>query len=49
MKKTIIICLLTILLQSCASVYEKPVGIGKGRDDLKKSPCACVEFYNYQG
>ncbi len=35
-----------LLLASCSgrSYYEpEPVGIGKGVDELKLSPCACLE------
>ncbi len=49
MKKLIILLLTSIALQGCASKYEKVVGIGSDRDELKKSPCACLEIYNYKG
>lgn len=40
-----------LLLSACGgrSALE-PVGIGSGRDDLKRSPCACYELrQNYAG
>ncbi len=49
MKKLIALLLISIAIQGCASKYEKVVGIGSDRDDLKKSPCACLEFYDYKG
>lgn len=42
MRKTLII-LSIIFLSSCSQV-KLPVGIGKGTDSLKKSPCACMEI-----
>ena len=40
------LCLLFLLaaLSACSSVFTaEPVGIGKDRDALKRSPCACTE------
>lgn len=34
----------TALLAGCGSSSEQPVGVGRGTDDYKKSPCACVEL-----
>lgn len=34
-----------LLLSSCGSLRDAlPVGIGSGRDELKGSPCACIEI-----
>lgn len=32
------------LLDACAGDREQPAGIGSGRDELKRSPCACLEL-----
>lgn len=32
-----------LLLAGCAA-QEQPVGIGRGTDDYKKSPCACAQI-----
>lgn len=41
--KPILAALVVLLLASCAgSDMIEPVGIGSGRDDLKRSPCACM-------
>jgi hypothetical protein len=38
-------CVVTAFLSSCGSsdMFE-PIGIGPERDDLKQSPCACIEL-----
>ena len=45
MSKKIIVLFLLLLLSACGvfgSYYEaEPVGVGKGVDELKLSPCAC--------
>lgn len=34
-----------LVLSGCSSIMEMlPVGQGPGPDELKKSPCACVEL-----
>ena len=47
MSKKIIMLLMLLLLSSCGifgSYYEaEPVGVGKGVDELKLSPCACMQ------
>lgn len=47
MCKKIILFLLVIVLSACSlfgSYYEpEPVGIGKDVNELKLSPCACIE------
>ncbi|MBS4772914.1 MAG: lipoprotein [Proteobacteria bacterium] len=42
----ILLLLILFLLSGCfGSYYEpEPVGIGKGSDELKLSPCACMEI-----
>ena len=49
--KKITLILTVLLLASCSqklnsgSSYEAgPVGVGKGVQDLKKTPCACIEI-----
>ena len=48
MKKSLkLICILSVLLLSgCfGSYYEaEPIGIGKGINELKLSPCACMHL-----
>ena len=41
----ILILLVLFLVSGCfGSYYEpEPVGIGRGSDELKLSPCACME------
>ena len=42
--KTLIVLILFLLAGCFRSYYEaEPVGIGKGSDELKLSPCACME------
>ena len=47
MYKKIILFLVVIVLSACSlfgSYYEpEPVGIGKDVNELKLSPCACIE------
>lgn len=48
MSKKIIVLFLLLLLSACGvfgSYYEaEPVGVGKGMDELKLSPCACMQI-----
>ena len=48
MSKKIIVLFLLLLLSACGvfgSYYEaEPVGVGKGVDELKRSPCACMQI-----
>ena len=48
MSKKIIVLFLLLLLSACGvfgSFYEaEPVGVGKGVDELKLSPCACMQI-----
>ena len=48
MLKKVIIAMALLMLPSCGifgSYYEaEPVGVGKGVDELKRSPCACMEL-----
>ena len=52
--RTIALVLLAAATAACAPT-EKPVGIGRGTDEFKKSPCACETipqrtppgFWNY--
>lgn len=44
MCKKILLGLTVLLVSSCGSYYEpEPVGIGKDINELKLSPCACIE------
>lgn len=47
MSKKFIVLFVLLLLSGCGifgSYYEaEPVGVGKGVDELKLSPCACME------
>ena len=47
-------CLLVLtplVLSGCGSIFSPdPVSIGRDRDELKQSPCACFEIrQNYAG
>lgn len=48
MSKKIIVLFLLLLLSACGvfgSYYEaEPVGVGKGVNELKLSPCACMQI-----
>ena len=48
MSKKIIVLFVLLLLSACGvfgSYYEaEPVGFGKGVDELKLSPCACLQL-----
>lgn len=43
-----LVFILVILLSACGmfgSYYEaEPIGVGKGVDELKLSPCACMQL-----
>lgn len=43
--KGLLVILVLLLLSGCfGSYYEpEPVGVGKGADELKLSPCACLQ------
>ena len=43
--KKLLLLLVIFLLSGCfGSYYEpEPVGVGKGGDELKLSPCACLQ------
>lgn len=44
MCKKILLGLCLVLISGCGSYYEpEPVGIGKDVNELKLSPCACME------
>lgn len=47
MKKLFVILIILGALSGCSNM-EKPVGIGSGRDDMKKSPCACLDIYDFK-
>lgn len=36
--------LITLAVAGCGSSVEKPKAIGTGIDDMKRSPCACLEL-----
>ena len=48
MLKKVIIAIALLMLPSCGifgSYYEaEPVGVGKALDELKISPCACMQL-----
>ncbi len=52
MYKKLCLALLALILSSCGlfgSYYEpEPVGVGKATDELKLSPCACLEVETKQ-
>lgn len=48
MSKSFLILFVVLFLTACGvfgSYYEaEPIGIGKGVDELKLSPCACLQL-----
>jgi hypothetical protein len=47
-KKIALITIMSFAMSACANskFQDSPVGIGKGLDRLKKSPCACMILPN---
>ena len=44
MLKKVILLVAVSLISGCGSYYEpEPVGIGKDVNELKLSPCACIQ------
>jgi hypothetical protein len=45
-----LVCI-TVFLSGCGSIFNPdPIGIGRDRDELKQSPCACNEvMQDYSG
>ena len=44
MLKKIMLLIVVSLVSACGSYYEpEPVGVGKDVNELKLSPCACLE------
>ena len=40
-----LIVLMTFALSGCGSIFSpEPISIGRDRDELKLSPCACFEI-----
>lgn len=45
MKKLFLISMFALALSGCGSTtVPEPIGIGSDVDELKKSPCACIEI-----
>lgn len=45
MKKILAVSILALTLGACSQTMSAdPVGIGRGVNDLKSSPCACTEI-----
>lgn len=45
MCKKLILLVALLILAACGSYYEpEPVGVGKDVNELKLSPCACMEI-----
>ena len=43
--KLLILCALIVVSGCFGSYYEpEPVGVGRGSNELKLSPCACMEI-----
>lgn len=51
MNKILMISIFTLALGGCGSILTpEPRGIGESMDDLKRSPCACMEIpQDYSG
>jgi len=42
--KILVLLVVTLTVSACGSdTLPEPVGIGEAIDDLKRSPCACLE------
>lgn len=45
MRLRYLVVLTPVLLSGCGSIFTpEPIAIGRDRDELKQSPCACVEI-----
>jgi len=45
MRLRYLVVLTPVLLSGCGSIFTpEPIAIGRDRDELKQSPCACVEL-----
>lgn len=45
MKKLFLVSMFALVLTGCGSTtVPEPIGIGGDVDELKKSPCACIEI-----
>jgi uncharacterized protein YceK len=45
MRRRSAVILVALLLSGCGSIFSPdPIGIGRDRDELKQSPCACDEI-----
>lgn len=42
--KLVIALCLAATLTGCTASIQKPVGVGNGTNQLKKSPCACLHL-----
>ncbi|MCL2749237.1 MAG: lipoprotein [Alphaproteobacteria bacterium] len=46
MKKVLLGLVVVFALAGCGQVYDRePVGVGYSNDELKLSPCACMQAY----
>lgn len=45
MRVRYLIVLVPLVLSGCGSIFTpEPISIGRDRDELKQSPCACLEI-----
>ena len=45
--RILIVALTALALTACGSLsQDNPIGIGRSPNDLKKSPCACIQLPN---
>ena len=45
MRVRYLIVLAPLVLSGCGSIFTpEPISIGRDRDELKQSPCACLEI-----
>ena len=51
MTRLVAVLTIAFLVAGCSSERQpEPIGIGRDRDALKRSPCACMEIpQNYEG
>jgi uncharacterized protein YceK len=46
LKKIALLFLIVVALAGCGQVYDRePVGVGYDNNELKLSPCACMQLY----
>lgn len=47
--RTLFLALSLVVLTACGSPREMPSNSGSGSDEMRLSPCACLEIEDYDG